>query len=90
MSALESFNLTDPSIGGPLPQIPVLPDSNAEENFTVGELLKIRKTKKHGRVANMNMYEMLVRWEGFDSDGDTWEPLENLMSDVSQMVDDFY
>ncbi len=33
--------------------------------------------------------ELLVRWEGFDEDSDTWEPIASLYKDVPAMVKDF-
>lgn len=50
-------------------------------------LSKIRKCAKHPKQPNAFKYEVLVHWKGYDDV--TWEPLENILSDVPDMVEDF-
>lgn len=51
-------------------------------------LAKIRRAgSRHPKEAHAHQYELLVHWKGYDDI--TWEPLENLIHDVPDMVDDF-
>lgn len=63
-------------------------DDQEEGHYEVESLAKIRKTgTKHPNRINAHQYELLVHWKGYSDI--TWEPLENLVCDVPDMVDDF-
>jgi hypothetical protein len=46
-------------------------DSEEEEEFEVEKIID-KKVIRRGKI------EYLLRWKGYDSDEDTWEPRENL------------
>ena len=51
-------------------------------------LSKIRKAgQRHPNKPNAYQYEVLVHWKGYEDV--TWEPLENIINDVPDMVEDF-
>ena len=58
---------------------------NGELVFTVDRTLDHRRTRK-GRCRNL--VEFLIRWEGFDSTHDSWEP-EALIHDP-KLVQDYW
>ena len=58
---------------------------NGDVVYTIDRILDHRKTRKGKRK---NLKEFLIRWEGFDSTHDSWEP-EALMHDPG-MVQDYW
>ena len=50
--------------------------------FIVSEIRDWRKQPR-------KLIELLVRWEGFDDDSDSWEPISSLYKDVPVLVRDF-
>lgn len=54
-----------------------------EGAYFVEEVLQIRKCK---RRADGERYECLVRWQGFEEDADTWEPLRDVLSFAASKV----
>jgi hypothetical protein len=46
----------------------------------------MRRGPKHPTSKNAYQWEVLVHWKGYDDV--TWEPLENLIDDVRDMVED--
>lgn len=62
--------------------------SQEEGHYEVETLAKIRRAgPKHPKESHAHQYELLVHWKGYDDI--TWEPLENLIHDVPDMVDQF-
>ncbi|KAF5315624.1 hypothetical protein D9611_004772 [Ephemerocybe angulata] len=57
--------------------------SSDDEAYEVDYLLEARCLKKDRKKT----MEFLVRWKGYDSDGDTWEPIENFQ-DIT--IDEFW
>lgn len=53
--------------------------------YEVDYLSKLRRGAKHPRKANAYQFVVQVHWKGFKDM--TWEPLENLMNDVPEMVE---
>jgi hypothetical protein len=49
-----------------------------------------KKTKPLFGEPNYHLYEMLVAWEGYSSEHDTWEPLETLYEDAPEAVEDYF
>lgn len=59
-----------------------------EGHYEVEKLSKIRRVgSKHPTKPLACQYEVLVSWKGYSDI--TWEPLENLIHDVPEMVDEF-
>merc|ERR1712183_738556 len=63
----------DPKPTADTSEAPTLPESASEEEeeYVVEKLLKHRTTKK-------NTIEYFLKWKGFPSEENTWEPAENL------------
>ena len=50
---------------------------------------------KHQKIkGQQNKYQLHVKWAGIDENGapwaDTWEPLQNLMNDVPDIVTEYF
>ena len=58
-------------------------ESSADEEYEVETILGHRK--KHSKGASV---EYNIRWKGYDSSHDTWEPVENL--DCKAMLDEYH
>ena len=54
--------------------------SNSEEDLEVKEILDVRTAGGHG--------EYKIRWKGYDSSEDTWEPILNL--NCADKIDEFW
>ncbi len=59
-----------PTEGEPRRQAPIRLAGEAEEEFEVDRVLRERVVK--------GKKQYLIRWKGYSSFDDTWEPLENL------------
>jgi hypothetical protein len=53
----------------------------SSEKFDISELVDIKRTTSG--------FSVLVRWLGFDSSDDTWEPIEQLFEDIPLILHDF-
>lgn len=52
------------------------------------KLTEIKKEAKHP-FKDAYIYKVHVYWQGFEDGDKTWEPLENLIADVPEMVKEF-
>ena len=64
-----------------------LSEEAEEGQYEVESLEKVRRRKKHPNKQHAYAFELLVHWKGYDDV--TWEPLENLINDVPDMIEDF-
>ena len=55
---------------------------NEEEEYEVQEILNCRKVRKR--------YYYLIKWKGYDSGENTWEPLGPGLSNATEAIQDFY
>ena len=52
---------------------------NSDDVYVVEKILAHRPLGNKKKRLLERDYEYLIRWKGFDADGDTWEPFENLI-----------
>lgn len=65
--------------------------ASQQSNYEVGGLVRLRTHPKSKHVPgkpNLRQFQILVHWKGYNDD--TWEPFENLIEDVPDMVDGFF
>ncbi|CCG80806.1 Chromo domain-containing protein [Taphrina deformans PYCC 5710] len=55
-----------------------------EDVYVVEQIIRHRRSKK------ARSFEYLVRWEGYGSEDDTWEPHDNIAESASALVDTYW
>lgn len=59
------------------------------ERYVVETIKDYRKAKHLVYDRNYNQYELLVSWENYGPESDTWEPLGTLLEDCADTVEEY-
>ena len=62
-----------------------------EPAYTVEAIMKHRREGEPCPIdRRAAAYKLYIRWQGYTPSEDTWEPLENMLNDIPDMVEDYF
>jgi hypothetical protein len=56
----------------------------------VEKIVKHRVTKRTDAAAGYDYIEILVKWEGWSEQDNTWEPLHNIYRDIAALIRQYF
>ena len=65
-------------------------DSSSQSFYNVKAIKDHRRGKQLFGEPSFHKYELLVSWECYNTDADTWQPLEQMYEDASESVEEYF